>query len=79
MEKKRNMSRDRFEPRFIELTNEQLAAMYSKQRPARRQVINELIQTLDEMHRDVLEQVVEQKQQEGFPEANALIDYIKSK
>lgn len=75
MEKKRRMS----DSRFYELTNEQLAQMYRKSRPSKQVVINDLLIALDEMHRDVLEQVVDQKQQEGFPEANALIKYIMEK
>ena len=75
MEKKRRMANDK----FLSLTPDELAALYTTRRAAKQSVINELLHTLDELHRDVLEQVVEQKQQEGFPEANALIAYIKSK
>lgn len=75
MKKKRAMSNDK----FMALSPEMLADLYINPPSRKRVVIDTLLATLDEMHRDVLEQVVEMKQQEGFPEANQLIDYIKSK
>lgn len=65
--------------KFQQLDPDSLAKLYQKSRPTRRAVIDELLETLEEMHRDVLEQVVEIKEKEGFKEANELINYIKSK
>jgi len=75
MEKKRKMSNDK----FVQLDPDTLADLYINRPSRKRVIIDTLLHTLDEMHRDVLEQVVEIKEKEGFPEANELIKYIKSK
>ena len=75
MNKKRAMSKDK----FIQLDPDSLAELYINRPSRKRIVIDTLLATLDEMHRDVLEQVVEIKEKEGFPEANKLIKYIKNK
>lgn len=75
MKKKRAMANDK----FMALTPEMLADLYINPPSRKRVVIDTLLATLDEMHRDVLEQVVEMKEQEGFPEANEMIKYIMEK
>jgi hypothetical protein len=64
---------------FKQLSHLQLAALYSTTRPGRRVVIDELVNTLIEMQGDAVEQAVTIKEKQGFPEANELINYIKSK
>jgi hypothetical protein len=66
---------DQFRP----ITPAELAGMYKTARPGRRIVIDELVNALIEMQGDAIEQAVTIKEKQGFPEANELINYIKSK
>lgn len=51
---------------------------YAQGLSRKRKIIQLQLDTLHTMQLDMIDEVVEAKEREGFPEANEVIDYIRS-